>query len=97
MATIYQFFNKAYHPKPRQDRFTDWRSHLISALAAACLLLALALIYRAHEALDALVPGQLMPVANAQDVSRLPPAPPARAYNPDDDVWPWLEPLPPTF
>ena len=41
MTTIFQFFNNAYHPKPRQGRLTDWRSHLISALAAVCLLLAL--------------------------------------------------------
>lgn len=95
MATIDHYADNAIQQKPRQRRRIDWQIQLISGLAAACLLLAMALIYRAHQALADLVPAHFVPAATGQELA--PSQPPARTYKADDDVWPWLEPLPPTF
>ena len=95
MATLYQFFGRTHQGKPRNRRRIDWQLQLISALSAVCLLAAVALMYRSHQALAALVHESTALQVQAGDSVTVPPL--ARAYNPEDDVWQWLEPLPPTF
>lgn len=95
MATLYQFFDRTHQRKPRDRRRMDWQLQLISALSAVCLLLAMALIYRSHQALAALVHEPTVAQAPAGDTA--PAQQPAPAYNAEYDVWQWLEPLPPTF
>lgn len=99
MAIVYDYADNVR--QPRQRRRIDWQVRLTSALAAICLLLAVALMYRSHQTLAALVPAPAVAQAQAADTPTVQPSAQGhhsvRPYSPADDVWQWLEPLPPQF